>query len=232
MTKIAPPVHRSSTRYSTAQAVGLALAIVVALGLPTSQVSAQSVIQKSQPYTQSASQGVNDDRKWAVTLFYGFASVDSDMYMAPKAWWDTKFREEAFAGGAVSYNVIRFLRDFTLEAEIGAGRRFGIGASEGWAAAYIRYDNFPWKHILRTTFAASVGVDYITKLPLSEDNADPTRARSKFLHYFSPEVTFALPDSPQHEMVFRLHHRSGVFGLFNGVRGGADAFTVGYRYRF
>ena len=201
---------------------------MIAVALPA-PASAQSVIEKSGPGITGS--GVNDDRKWAVSFFYGFASVDSDMYYAPKAWWDGSFREEAFAGGAVSYNVVRFLRHFTLEAELGYGHRFGVGAHEGWAAAYVRYDNFPWNHVLRTTFAASVGVDYVSELPISE-RGDGTNPTSKLLHYFSPEITLALPNSPQHEMVFRLHHRSGVFGLFNGVRGGADAFTVGYRYRF
>ena len=49
---------------------------------------------------------------------------------------------------------------------------------------------------------------------------------------FAPEIAFALPESPQHELFVRLHHRSGVFGTFGGVHGGADVVTLGYRFRF
>jgi hypothetical protein len=37
---------------------------------------------------------------------------------------------------------------------------------------------------------------------------------------------------PQLEALFRLHHRSGVFGLINGSTNGADFLSVGARYRF
>lgn len=178
-----------------------------------------------------AAKGVNDDRKWALSLMAGYASIDSDMYMAPKAFWDKSFREETVIVGAASYNVVRFLRHFTLEAEIGLGHRFGTGANDTWVAAYVRYDNFPWNHIIRTTVAASVGLNYIDKYPVSE-SYDPTKPRAHLLHYFSPEITFALPNRPEHELVMRIHHRSGVFGLMKGVHGASDAFVMGYRYRF
>jgi hypothetical protein len=44
------------------------------------------------------------------------------------------------------------------------------------------------------------------------------------LHYFSPELTFADPDNKDFEIVTRLHHRSGIFGLFGGVAGGRPFF--------
>lgn len=202
-----------------------ALGVMILLG---------AALSATATYAQSTTipKGVNDDKKWALSLMAGYASIDSDMYMAPKAWWSKSFREEAVVIGAASYNVVRFLRHFTLEAEIGIGHRFGVGANDAWAAAYVRYDNFPWNHVIRTTVAASLGLHYVSRLPLSENKADPTEARGHLLHYFSPEITFALPDKPEHELVMRLHHRSGVFGLMHGVHGGADAFVMGYRYRF
>ncbi|HRK19268.1 MAG TPA: hypothetical protein PK970_09955 [Hyphomicrobiaceae bacterium] len=189
-------------------------------------VHAPALAQSSAPV-----KGVNDDRKWALSLMAGYASIDADMQFAPKAWWDKSFREEAVIVGAASYNVVRFLRHFTFEAEVGLGHRFGVGATDGWVAGYIRYDNFPWNHIIRTTVAASIGVNYISRLPRSERD-EPGEPTSRLLHYFSPEITFALPDKPEHELVMRIHHRSGIFGLMNGVHGGSDAFVMGYRYRF
>jgi hypothetical protein len=46
------------------------------------------------------------------------------------------------------------------------------------------------------------------------------------------EAAFALPDVPQWELITRIHHRSGTFGLFNGVTGASNAWGVGMRYNF
>lgn len=56
--------------------------------------------------------------------------------------------------------------------------------------------------------------------------------QSAFLNYFSPELTFALPEHPQYEVALRYMHRSGMFGLYNRVWEGANSFAVGFRYRF
>jgi hypothetical protein len=52
------------------------------------------------------------------------------------------------------------------------------------------------------------------------------------MHFFSPEITFALPSRPDIELLFRFHHRSGVFGLVNDAFGGSQYGTVGLRLRF
>ena len=41
-----------------------------------------------------------------------------------------------------------------------------------------------------------------------------------------------LPSHPNVELVFRMHHRSGVFGLVSDAWGGAQYATVGLRVRF
>jgi hypothetical protein len=41
----------------------------------------------------------------------------------------------------------------------------------------------------------------------------------------------AAPAVPQVEMLPRLHHRSGAFGLVNGSTNGADVLGVGARFR-
>jgi hypothetical protein len=52
------------------------------------------------------------------------------------------------------------------------------------------------------------------------------------LHNFSPEITFADPDNKNVELVLRLHHRSGIFGLIDGVSTGSTFVTTGIRVRF
>ena len=46
------------------------------------------------------------------------------------------------------------------------------------------------------------------------------------------EFDFFLPDHPRFGLVTRLHHRSGAFGLFDGVHDAANAVGFGLRYRF
>lgn len=188
-------------------------------------------------YTSSAGgmlQQTNEPR-WSASIFGGWTDHDGEMFSAPRVAWNNGLREENIAGLALAYRAGRFWNHFTLEFEAGLGARFPDShAAEGWAAAFVRFDGFPWKHMLYTSVGASIGVDYVSRLPASELPTldDPDRPTSKLLHYFSPEFAFALPEHRQHEMFMRLHHRSGVWGLFDGVHGASDAFVMGYRYRF
>jgi hypothetical protein len=43
------------------------------------------------------------------------------------------------------------------------------------------------------------------------------------------ELTFAPSKESPWEAFFRIHHRFGVFGLINGVDGGSNSVTVGWR---
>ena len=174
---------------------------------------------------------IASDPKWAVTVFVGSSAGDHKLVQLLTSPWSTKFRDDYFVGGSLSRRLLRFWSNFSIEAEAGIGARIGAtDGAEGWAALYFRYDGFPWKHWLYTTVAVSTGLNYLTKLPPAETH--PFDSQSHLLHYFSPEITFALPQYKQHEVVVRYHHRSGVFGVFNGVTGGSNVIAIGYRNRF
>ncbi len=141
--------------------------------------------------------------------------------------------------GAASRKLVRLLGVVDIEGEAGVGQRFGrMTETEAWTALFFRWTWFPWNSYLTTTIAASTGLNYATGVPAEERVRDGAGRSSKLLHFFSPEITFALPSQPQLEFVARLHHRSGgriLFGdipLFNGVDGGAQFATLGVRYRF
>jgi hypothetical protein len=53
---------------------------------------------------------------------------------------------------------------------------------------------------------------------------------SRFLNYLAFEMEALV--SPQLSLVGRIHHRSGAFGTYSGVREGSNAYLVGLRYRF
>jgi hypothetical protein len=176
-----------------------------------------------------------DARRWSGTLFVGSSVADGklrDLIVAP---WSGSWGDDTIVGGAVQYRVARFWRFFTVDLEGGGIYRSGdTEGGEFWAAAYLRYDGFPWTNYVYTTIGLSMGPDYVTRLPRVERGTDqrPEEHQSRWLNFFSPEITVALPDYPQYEVAFRYMHRSGIFGTYNGVWEGANSFVLGFRFRF
>jgi hypothetical protein len=166
-----------------------------------------------------------------VSIFAGIYSSDvfTDIVTSP---WDT--RTENIYLVTLSYNrrLTTIFRHLDLEVEGGVGRRFGDNDSvEAYAALALRWTEFPWNRHLRTTFAIyPIGPSYVADLAPSEVSKDGRSAN--WLNYFALELTLAAPSLPQLEVLFRLHHRSGAFGLINGSTNGADFLSVGARYRF
>lgn len=176
-----------------------------------------------------------DARPWAGMIFAGSSVADGKLRDIVVAPWTGSWGDDTLAGGAASYRLARFWRFFMLDAELGGAYRFGdTEGGEFWAAAYLRYDGFPWTNYVYTTFGLSMGPNYVTRLPQVERGTDavPEKHQSHFLNFFSPEITFALPRRPDREIAIRYMHRSGIFGTFNGVWEGANSLTVGYRMRF
>jgi hypothetical protein len=132
----------------------------------------------------------------------------------------------------------------SYELETGAGQRFGsLHEEEVWLAFYARWKYFPWNDYLRTTVAASTGVNYASAIPQYEVISSSNNQGERLLHYFSPELTLGLPSMPDTDFVIRSHHRSGggqFFGndfpgygsLFHGVKGGVQYLTFGVRQHF
>jgi hypothetical protein len=98
------------------------------------------------------------------------------------------------------------------------------------AALVVRWVTFPWDHYLDTTFAAGDGLSYATDIPRIEGEKHNTTTR--LLNYLLFEFTFSIPEHPEWALVTRIHHRSGVFGMFDGVRGASNVLGAGLRYSF
>lgn len=144
--------------------------------------------------------------------------------------WD--YQADHFVGTTIARDVGQLWR-FRLEPEVGLGQRFGQqSVTEVWGALFFRYRGFPWDDILTTTIAFSTGLNYASEVSDIEQDRAKDDEGSRLMHYFSPEVTFALPSRPDLELMFRFHHRSGVFGLVSDAFGGAQYGTVGLRVRF
>ncbi len=94
----------------------------------------------------------------------------------------------------------------------------------------LRWLSFPWDHILDTSFAIGDGLSYATRSPEFEERLDG-RA-TKLLNFIIWEISFTHPKSEHLSLLFRVHHRSGVFGIFSNISGGSNALGLGVRYKF
>ena len=168
---------------------------------------------------------------WSATIFLGVLSRGelADIIVPDL---DKGFEDTGFVGAAVAREVARW-KGFSIELEAGAGGQFGDNATgQVWAASYLRYDRFPWNDIVHTSIATSVGVNYAfrnTAFEIAETTEGRTR---RLLHYFSPEITFALPEARENELVLRVHHRSSAAGIFGCDGCGSNVVALGFRKRF
>lgn len=177
----------------------------------------------------------------AATLFAGpqLLTDPTDFYGFRVPPWRYTYGNSWFLGGSLSHVLVDFNGYADIEGEVGLGKRFGgMHESEVWGAFYVRWKWFPWNRYVITTVAASTGLNYASGISDYEISQSEIGRGSHLLHYFSPEITFALPSKPEWELVLRMHHRSGgalVWGytpLFKGVWGGSQYLVAGLRYHF
>ena len=155
----------------------------------------------------------------------------SSIFFDPKwAPWDWTYGDINFASLTFGRKLADFGHYISFEPEVGVGKRFGDADEfEFWGALYIRWNAFPWDHVIDTSIAVSTGVSYASESNQLEE--ERVRDDASFLHYFSPEITLAAPGGSSVSVVIRLHHRSGAGGLF-GESGGFQYLMVGLRAYF
>jgi hypothetical protein len=165
---------------------------------------------------------------WAVT-FYGASQLRGDIwstFYSPD--FDTSY---SFLALAVSRRVYSFSKHLELELE-GQGVKHMGGQHHGEFNGLfaLRWLTFPWNKYIATTAAIGDGLSYATSTAKLEEEMHGKN--SPFLNYLMLELAFALPETPRWNLVVRLHHRSGIFGLFDGIEGASNAVAVGLKYKF
>ncbi len=171
-----------------------------------------------------------------VAIYWGTYVNDAlgDLLLDPESPGAWNYQPDHLVATAISRDAAQFFHGHLhLEPEVGIGQRYGIqDETEVWGALFFRYRGFPWDRWLITTVAASTGLNYASDVSEVEKDRARDGEGSRLMHFFSPEVTFALPSHPDKELMLRFHHRSGVFGLVSDAWGGAQYATVGLRVRF
>ncbi len=118
-----------------------------------------------------------------------------------------------------------------LEAQLGKHYR-GQRHWEFNIAALYRWQRFPWQALLRTTLAIGNGLSYATQTPPLEAASQSNVGATRLLNYVVVEMTVAPPEVTAWSLLVRVHHRSGVYGLFDGVEGGSNVITVGAKFHY
>lgn len=100
-----------------------------------------------------------------------------------------------------------------------------VGLLEWDALVQFWWKWFPWNRWLPTRLKLGEGISLASGFPSSEVVSQGIR--SEFLNYLFVGVSFSLNSMPEWTLDFIIHHRSGIYGLVNGVSGGSNYLCIG-----
>ena len=189
------------------QTFSLALLLMMSLLFIRYGVAADSLTLYAGKYS--------DDRLGDVLLSKPVTSLDS--YLIVAAW-------------SRSYRLDSPNHQWEIEAQTGKHFR-GQTHWEFNLLALYRWQYFPWQHVLKTTVAIGDGLSYASEKPALEAASTTNIGVSRLLNYIVVETTFAPPAVDGWSLVVRVHHRSGVYGLFDNVEGGSNVLAAGIKFR-
>ena len=180
----------------------------------------------SGPPTSALAEG-----RWFVSLFGGEVGYGSlgDTLIGKLRFNDNHH----FVSAALGKELYTWRNTIRLELEGHAGQHWGSGKShnEFNAVFVVRWLPFWWDNYVDTSFAVGEGLSYATRIPSIEEEQYEEKT-SKWLNYLSFDLEFTSPRPSPWSGFFRIHHRSGVDGLFGDVRGASNALAVGVKYTF
>lgn len=172
----------------------------------------------------------------ATTIYAGWYvdnSLGQVLVTSPETPFSWDYQGDYIVATAASRRIATLWGNIDVEPELGIGQRFGDqDETEVWGAVFFRYHGFPWDRYLVNTIAVSTGLNYASGVSEKEHERARDHEGDRLMHFFAPEITFASPRAPQYELIFRMHHRSGVFGLVSDAWGGAQYGAIGLRVRF
>jgi len=170
--------------------------------------------------------GAESERAWAVTLLGGRYSGSKLLSLAG----EVDFKDSYTAGLSVAYQFVDWGPHMRWELEGQVLKHFGEQEHvELVSSINVRWITFPWNRYLDTSVAFGGGLSLATEVPVLERQDPDNSDAAALLHYLVLEAAAGLPGSPW-SLVARVHHRSGIFGLFS--HSGSNLLELGVRYRF
>ena len=168
---------------------------------------------------------------WFLSLYGGQVS-DTQFNAIVRGIVD--FKDYYLVAGALGKELTVWKDRIGIEVEGQIVRH--INGSEHWEfnpLLTLRWLPFPWDQKLDTSFAWGNGFSYATENPEFEvEESSHGNRTSQVLYYFMVEMVFALPRVPHWSLFSRIHHRSSIFGLIDGVMAGSNYVALGVRCHF
>jgi hypothetical protein len=183
---------------------------------------------------------VLDSTPWSVMAFRGWSNYHT-LGRTVRFIWD--YAGEDVYGVDVTYTISpttgfgRFF-DRNLAARFQVGGKVnaraqpsGVWLPELSAYFALRWRRLPWNHIVATTFSMGEGLSIVSDVPEVEILTTEVGGTSRLLNYWMMEMTLAVPSLPYLQLVGRIHHRSGAFGLFGDAQeSGSNTVGLGIRW--
>jgi hypothetical protein len=188
--------------------------------------------------TYPTGQHLYDRYPWAVLYYYGITTSDAlgDMFIGDVHRWPEHIQSLEVTHTLSCDNFLRRLvYPLVGVVQVSANVTMRNGSNQHRIYEFDpyvegRWANFPWNNYLTTSFAIGEGISYATSIPsLERKSSEDTK---RLLNYLLLEATFALPTYPRLQLVARIHHRSGMFGVYHAGNTGSNDIGLGLRYLF
>lgn len=182
-----------------------------------------------------------------------FAGAMSTRNMGSSATFDHNWPigpnyDNYIVGAAYNHDFYSLGHGFAIGGEIGLADRFGyfqvccdtvikstslLNSPELWVGSRFSFEGFALFNTVRIGGALTTGFSFTANsIGVERGREIAKNGSARVLGYLGPEVSFALVDHPEWELVYRLHHRSGANGTFGHMGEGYNANVLGVRYRF
>jgi hypothetical protein len=183
-------------------------------------------------------QALYDQYPWAALYYYGITGSDAlgSMFVGTFHRWPEHIQSLELTHTLSQQNWLRRLvYPLVGVVEISMNVTMRNGSNQHTIYEFNpyvegRWANFPWNKYINTSFAIGEGISYDTSVPTLEKKSSENTKR--LLNYLLLEATFAPPSYPLLQLVARVHHRSGAFGLYRAGNTGSNDIGLGIRYMF
>lgn len=165
--------------------------------------------------------------RWFLTAYAGAHAQDD---INDVVTLQPKFEDNAYVGVlALARELWHYKKYLSFELEGQVAKHFNKDTHWEFVGVLIgRWHYFPWDKYIDTSFAVGDGFSYYTEVSEVETEDDEDAQRT--LNYLLFEVALGLPEYPKWDLVFRIHHRSSVFGLYGA--GGSNFVCGGIKFAF
>ncbi len=130
---------------------------------------------------------------------------------------------------AVNYKLGDFYGPFTWEFEGQFAKHNGLQNHSEMNAVLIARWEIRWKDNLSFSWAIGDGLSLASEVPFTEKEENSSAGPAA--NYLMTEIDLGLPFLAFHpRLMFRIHHRSGVFGVFCRGTCGSNILTFGLKF--